>query len=196
MAAIAVEFEALYPDVQPEEVRARMTAAGGHCVVPRRLMRRQVLYPPKDPNLTSPYLWVRVRDEGDKVTASVKGHDGSTNIAAQTEVSITVDSYDKALAFAESLGCVKKSYQENYRETWDVDGAEVVIDEWPYMEPYVEIEADSEEHVRAVSEKLGFVYADALFENVITLYHRKYGWPHKQVTTLPRITFDDPNPFV
>jgi len=191
-----IEFEALYPNVDETKLRQQLLDLGGVCSVPRRLMRRQVLYPPKDPNRTLPFLWVRVRDEGDKITASVKGHDGSDSITAQTEVSIKVDSYQKAIDFALALGCTKKTYQENYRETWILDGAEIVIDEWPYLEPYVEIEAESEEKVKQVSEQLGFDYQQAIFTNVVELYHRKYGLEHKAITKTPKIVFDQPNPFV
>lgn len=139
---------------------------------------------------------MRVRDEGDKITASVKGHDGSNNIAAQTEVSIKVDSYQGAIDFALAIGCKTKTYQENYRETWMLNGAEIVIDEWPYLEPFIEIEADSEGKVKEASQQLGFDYTTAIFSNVIELYHRKYGWEHQKITTTPKIIFDEPNPFI
>lgn len=191
-----IEFEALYPNVVIADVQVALQAAGATCTVPRRMMRRQVMFPPQNPNRVVPHLWVRVRDEGDKITASVKGHDGTDSITAQTEVSITVDSFEQAVAFAEAIGCTKKTFQENYRETWDLDGAEIVIDEWPYLEPYIEIEADSEEKVQQVSATLGFDYANALFTNVIELYHRKYGLPHKQIVGREELVFDQPNPFI
>lgn len=191
-----IEFEALYPNVDIAALKQKLQSLGGVCSVPRRLMRRQVLELSEERAHKEPYMWVRIRDEGDKITASVKGHDGTDAITAQTEITLVVDSYERAVEFMLELGCIAKSYQENYRETWMLDGAEVVIDEWPYLDPYIEIEAASEEKVKEVSQRLGFDYATAIFSNVIELYHRTYGWEHRAISTYPKIVFDQPNPFV
>jgi len=140
--------------------------------------------------------WLRVRDEGDKITMSLKIVDGD-KIESQKEICLKIDDFNEGVKFLESIGAKQKAYQESYREFWLLDGVEVTIDEWPYLEPYVEVEAKSEEEVRRVSEKLEFDYSQALFCSVDILYNKKYGTPLEIINHHTKIiTFNDPNPFL
>jgi adenylate cyclase, class 2 len=95
------------------------------------------------------------------------------------------------------LGAPKKAYQENRRELWTLGGVEITIDEWPFLEPFVEIEGSSEGIVKQTSEMLGFDYGNALFCSVTTLYSKKYGLPDTTINNdIPRIVFDMENPFL
>ena len=97
----------------------------------------------------------------------------------------------------ESIGCEKKAYQESKRESWELDNVDITIDEWPFLEPYVEIEGKSEEKVKQVAEKLGFEYAKALFCSVDTLYNKKYGVSEDIINNhTPEIIFSGKNPFI
>jgi len=78
-----------------------------------------------------------------------------------------------------------------------IDGLEITIDEWPFLEPFVEIEGDSEESVKNVAEKLGFNYKDALFCSIDTLYSKKYNLSENVINNrTPKIVFDMKNPFI
>ena len=140
--------------------------------------------------------WLRVRDEGDKITMSLKVVDGAS-IENQKETQLVVDNFDSAVSLLESIGCENKAYQETKRELWEVDGVEVTIDEWPFLEPFVEIEGKSEEDVKGVSEKLGFDYSQAKFGAVDTLYAERYGITEDQINNhTPKILFEGKNPFI
>lgn len=79
----------------------------------------------------------------------------------------------------------------------DLDGVEVVIDEWPFLYPYIEIEGDSEYRVRSTAEKLGFDYKDAYFGSVDGLYAKEYGISEDKINNhTPEITFGIKNPFI
>ena len=96
-----------------------------------------------------------------------------------------------------TLGGDKKSYQENKRELWKLDDVEITIDEWPFLEPYVEIEGIYEEAVKNMAQQLGFNYAEALFGTVTTIYSKKYGIPEETINNkIPKIVFEMENPFV
>jgi len=87
-------------------------------------------------------------------------------------------------------------YQETKRELWILDGAEVTIDEWPFLEPLVEVENDSEENVRLVSEKLGFNWGEAVFGPIGRVYKMKYKiGPSIFEGEDMRLTFEGKNPF-
>ena len=94
------------------------------------------------------------------------------------------------------IGCEQKSYQETKRELWRLDDADITIDEWPFLEPFVEIESSSEEVVKDVSKKLNFNYDDSLFCAVGKLYQMKYGIHPDAINGLEKLVFDRDNPFL
>ena len=73
---------------------------------------------------------------------------------------------------------------------------EIMIDEWPFLEPLVEVEGKSEEEVKKVSKKIGFDYSKALFCPAGKLYQMKYNIPDDKINTAPKIVFDMQNPFI
>ncbi len=78
-----------------------------------------------------------------------------------------------------------------------MNGVEITIDEWPYLEPFVEIEGPNETAVRQVAEKLGFDWPQAKFCAVGTLYSEKYGLSLDRINNhTPRIVFNEKNPFI
>jgi len=52
------------------------------------------------------------------------------------------------------------------REVWKRDGVEATIDTWPGLNPFVEVEAETEEVVQKVSEELGFDFKEAVFGSI------------------------------
>lgn len=193
-----IEFEATFPDINKEEIRERLRNSGANLAYPERLMKRVVFYHPD----REEHSWIRVRDEGDKITLSYKSMpDRAEKIEEQKEICLEIDSFEAAKEFLLAIGCEQANYMETKRETWNLAGAEIVIDEWPYLRPFVEIEGGSEEAVRSVSENLGFDYAKAIFGNVYALYSLEYDIPIpalKQIIEKDRLplTFESPNPFL
>jgi hypothetical protein len=61
----------------------------------------------------------------------------------------------------------------------------------------VEVEGKSEDEVRQVSKKLGFIYSQAIFGAVDILYHKKYGLTPEYINNkIKRITFNGTSPFL
>lgn len=187
-----IEYEATFTNINKDEVRARLKAAGAVLIKPEVLMKRKSFTPPNEKDIE--YSWTRVRDEGDRITMSFKTIKGD-EIEDQKEEMVVIDDFQAGVDFLLALGCREKAYQESKREIWHLDGTEVCLDEWPFLEPYVEIEGESEAAVRAAAEKLGFDYSLAKFCSVAVLYAEKYNISAADVSnSIPRITFDK-NPF-
>ena len=188
-----IEYEATFTNIRKDEIRLILKKAGASLIKPEFMQKRVCLDLPSGHQIKG--AWLRVRDEQDKITMSYKEVNG-TKIENQKEICLKIDNFNEGVKFLEAIGAKQKAYQESYREFWLLDGVEVTIDEWPYLEPYVEVEGKSEIEVKRVSEKLGFDYSQALFCSVDTLYNKKYGTPidiiNKQTK---KITFSDPNPF-
>ena len=86
-------------------------------------------------------------------------------------------------------------YQETLRETWKFQSAEITIDTWPGLETYSEIEAQSEEQVREIAQKLGFEWEKKIITSAQELFMNTYGLSHDETAKkLEHITFEQ-NPF-
>lgn len=158
------EIEVKFLDVDHEEVRKKLVSAGATCEHPMRLMRRAIIdYPDRRLQTSSDtgWGWVRVRDEGDKITCTYKriAEDGKDTTH---KIEFAVSSYENAVQLFEAIGLVKHSEQEIKRETWKLNYVEVVLDEWPWMPPYIEIEGPSEPTIQATAKELGFNWQKAL----------------------------------
>lgn len=189
-----IEYEAMFGDINKEEMHQRLTDAGAILVRPEFLQKRIVFMMPRGHEVKGG--WLRVRDEGDKITMTLKVVDGD-GIENQKEILLAVDSFERAEEFLIMLGCEKKSYQENKRELWKLNHVEISIDEWPFLEPFVEIEGDSEKSVQEAARALSLDYRNALFGTVTILYHKKYNIPEAVIgNQTPQIIFDGENPFV
>lgn len=188
-----IEYEATFTNINKDEVRERFLQAGATLVRPEYLQKRIPFYLPKEKHRDD--AWLRVRDEGDKITLSLKVIDGD-KIEDQKEICLEINNFEDAVELLKAIGCEPKSYQETKRELWKLDGVDITIDEWPFLEPFVEVEGDSEEVVKKVSEKLGFNYADALFCAVGKLYQMKYGISPDGINGFKKLVFDMENPFV
>jgi len=188
-----IEYEATFANINKDQVREKLKQAGAKLMKPEIVMKRVVLWMPKGHEIEGG--WLRVRDEGDKITMTFKVVDGN-EIHNQKEINLTIDNFNNGVAFLESVGAKRKSYQETKREIWMIGNVEVMIDEWPYLEPFVEVEGKSEEEVQKVSEKLGFDYAQAKFCAVDTLYYEKYKVTKDYIdNNIAKITFEMENPF-
>jgi len=184
-----IEFEAKFLNIDKEEIRSILRQKGATLVRSEYGQRRYNFHLPKENRSND--AWLRVRDEGDKITLALKMITGS-NIEDQKEIQLKIDSFDNAIKLLESIGCEKKAYQESKRELWKMKEVEITIDKWPGLEPFVEIEGQSEDDVKMCAEILGFNYKTALFSSVGRVYKIKYGISLDEIEQkVGDITFDN-----
>ncbi|MCA9379070.1 class IV adenylate cyclase [Candidatus Dojkabacteria bacterium] len=189
------EFEATFSIESKDVIRKQLKSIGAKMVKEEFKQTRAVFNLPTGHEIENG--WLRVRDEQDKVTMSLKVVKNNTTIANQKEIELRVNSFDDASALLTAIGCKAKSYQENLRERWELGDVEITIDEWPFLDPYIEIEGSSEEQVREVAEQLGYDWKEAYFGSVDYIYAQKYGVPEDTVNNhTPEIKFDMDNPFL
>lgn len=186
------EIEAKFLNINLEEVRAKLSAVGAEQLTQMRPLRRTIL---ETPEMRAKGAFVRIRDEGDKITAVYKQH-AKPELGGATEISLIVDNFEAAIDLFRAVGVVYKSYQETKRETWQLDGAVVTLDVWPWLEPLVEIEGESEGTVQKVATSLGFNWSEAAFGGIMVAYQRKYPNmdPKASIIDLAEVKFDDPLP--
>jgi len=182
-----VEIEAKWIVSDWVGMRQRLMQVGAKLVAPERLMRRRPFAYP-DNRLERIGAWVRVRDEGDKVTLSYKQL-RDRSLTGTREVTVVVSDFERTCELLKAIGLEAKSYQETRRETWRLGECEVTLDTWPWIPPVVEIEAGDEATVQAGAAALGFVWAAALHGSIENVYQRYYDVTESEVTDWPEISF-------
>jgi adenylate cyclase class 2 len=188
-----IEYEATFLNIDKDDIRNKLKLAGASLIKPEFLQKRVVFNLPEEHKIKGAFL--RVRDESDKITMSLKIMDGE-KIENQRELCLEINSFADGVEFLKTIGCERKAYQETKRELWILNGVEVTIDEWPFLEPFVEIEGKNENEVKEISLSLGFDYSKALFCGVDTLYNLKYGISQDTVNNeIKEVVFGSENPF-
>ena len=180
-----VEIEAKFLDINPEEIRGKLKKLGARMVYPERLMRRKVFEHPTNKEND----WIRVRDEGDKITLSYKKL-FDRSLHGTKEVVVEISDFEKACDILQGAQLRFVSYQETKREKWELGGSEITIDTWPWIPTFVEIESASEEKVKEVAERLRFRWEDALHGSVETAYQKYYNVSEEEVDDWPKIVFE------
>jgi adenylate cyclase class 2 len=189
------EIEAKFLNVDFDDIRQRLTELGAVCEQPMRLMRRMLV----DIHRRTPEedwsSFLRLRDEGDKVTLTLKEFREKT-VTGASEREIIVSDFDETREILEAVGLKFATFQESKRETWHLGDVEVVLDEWPWLDPYIEIEGDNEESLKRVAAKLGFDWSDAVFGATNSAYAAQYpdGRDTKSLIDIPEIRFGAPLP--
>jgi len=166
---VPIEHEAKVLDVDLIETAALILAKGGEQVGETKLMRRYV-YDITPGDLSK---WIRLRDTGDETTLCAK-EIRSDAIDGTHEVETTVGDFAATNELLALMGFAPKSYQENRRTSFVLDGARLEIDEWPLIPPYLEIEADTQDDVLRVAGLLGYDESQLTGENTMKVYGR-YG---------------------
>lgn len=187
------EIEVKFLNVDFDEVRATLTRLGAQMQQPMRLMKRVLS---ENELLRNEHrdAFIRLRDQGDKVTLTLKEFT-SQSLSGAREHEVEVGDFDTMLEILKDIGLPPITFQESKRETWMLGDVEIVLDEWPWLNPYIEIEGESEEIVKKTAADMGFDWADAVFGSVDEAYIRQY--PHMKgrgVIDLPEVRFSDPLP--
>ena len=186
------EFEAKFYPVKKEDNRKKLNDLGAIMIYPEYLQKRVVYSNPSDLEGS----WARVRQEYDKITMSLKRVIGNS-INDQKEIELVINDFQNASDLLSTLGCKQKAYQETKREKWALDGAEIVIDTWPFLEPLIEIEAENEKNVINTSKKLGFNFDNAIFGAIDVIYEKVYGITKEKINNqTSKIIFEMENPFL
>ena len=179
---MSTEFEAKVLDIDPAQMTASILSRGGQQRGETLLQRRHVYdITPGDES-----RWIRLRDTGAGVTLAVKeiAHDG---IDGTDEVEVGVHRFETTDELLGRLGFTARSYQENRRTSFELDGARLEIDEWPLIPPYLEIEAGSRDEVVRVAALLDIPEEALTGENTVKAYAR-YGI---DLFTHPQLRFGD-----
>lgn len=165
------EYEAKFLNINARRIKKILISLGAKLVKPRKLLKRVIF---ENEILKAQHSWIRLRDEGGKITLTLKQVTDSSTIQGTKELEIVVDDFSKTDRFLEAIGLERKRYQENYREEWRLNNIKFDFDTWPDIPTFLEIEGHDELSVKSAAEKLGFDYKKAKFGSIDTLYLQEY----------------------
>jgi len=186
------EIEAKFVNVDHDDIRTRLTAIGAILEQPMRLMKRVVI---EDAAMKANNSFVRIRDQGDKITLTYKQFDELSATGAK-EIEVVVSNFEDTVSLFAAAGLPHGSYQETKRETWKLGSTEIVLDIWPWLNPYIEIEGESEEIIKDVAAQLKLQWTDAVFGDVMAAYQVQYPHLgiHDTVGDIAEVKFEKPLP--
>ncbi len=187
------EIEAKFLDADHDALRAKLKELGAECVQPMRVMKRQGFDFPDGRLRDKNNGWVRVRDEGDKITMSYKQLN-NRELDGTHEVQVTVDDFESAGHFLQAIGMERNVYQVTKRESWKLGEIEIELDEWPWAKPYVEMEGPDEAGLKGLAAKLGLDWGKVCHGSVEIVYRGEYDVTDEDIYSIPTINFDDPVP--
>jgi len=181
------EFEIVFREINIEKIRKKLIELGAKCVKENYLMKRNVF----ESNFNKKNSFFRIRDEWDKITCTYKEiSDWKLDIKSVKEIEVEISDYENMINIFWKIWLKQKSYQENYRETWKIENeVYFMIDIWPWLKPYLEIEWESEEIVKKYSKKLWFDYKKWLFWTVCEVYNEELWLSNDYINNLEIIDF-------
>lgn len=117
--------------------------------------------------------WIRLRQTGDETTITIKkivDSKGEYELDAVEELEFNVPDIETGKAFLEDLGYFFARHQIKMRIAYDYKNTEIVIDKWPMLNPYVEIEGSTADEINEAVEMLGYNVEDAIIINTDDVY--------------------------
>ena len=141
----------------------------------REILNNQTLEANMKKFLINPNKWVRLRKSNDKIELTTKHilNKKNNNYQNVIETEIEVSSFEEANNLLESIGICKRNYQEKIRYSFVYKDAQIEIDIWPMLDPYLEIECDNNKTIEEILEKLGLLENEIVSTNTESLYKRK-----------------------
>lgn len=166
------EIEVKFLDIEALHMEKKILEIGAKKAFDRVYKIKVFDYP--DLRLDKDYSWLRLRDEGDKVTLTFKkrlgARDGVKNDDGMLEHEIVVSDFDQTAKIFESIGLALKFYEEKRRIRYLLEDIEFDIDFCPALKPYLEIESDDWAKIDRAISLLGLDPKDKKMYSTMQIY--------------------------
>jgi adenylate cyclase class 2 len=170
---MAVEIEAKMTVESFDVVRARLCEVGA--AGPVEHLEVNTFFDTEDRSLLAADEGLRLRL--DRLVAAgtsrhiitYKGPRRMGPLKSREEIEVEVSDPDAAASLVERLGYLRTLSFEKRRESWELEGCKVELDELPHLGKFVEIEGPDEASVMRVRERLGLASRPIVKSGYISL---------------------------
>lgn len=123
----------------------------------------------------NPNKWLRLRQSNNKIELTLKHvyQKNKGKIQKVKEFEVNTSNLEETNQILENMGIVRRNYQEKIRHSYVYKEAEIEIDEWPMLKPYMEIECDNEETIQEIINLLNLTNNEIVSLNTEQLYKRE-----------------------
>ncbi len=150
-----------------EDIRKRLIAHGVRLKTDR-LLERNVRFDTPGRELAGKKHVLRLRQDN-RATLTFKRPLGQ--VETREEFEIEIDDFESGRKILEALGYTVTTIYEKYRETYQIDPNQVMLDELPFG-CFVEIEGPSIESIRHLSDQLGLPWERRVQASYLELFDR------------------------
>ena len=122
------------------------------------------------------FKWIRLRQDGEIVEITIKyiySNKANYNIDEVKEIEIKTDNFEMANKLIEEMGYYRKKLAEKKRDSYSYQGMDIEIDEWPLLEPYIEIEGSNIDKIYELANLLGYSKEQTRVMNTEDVYLEK-----------------------
>ena len=162
-----MEIEAKFYLRHLEDIRKRVIAHGA-LLKTDRLFERNLRFDTPDRELAGKKHVLRLRQDN-RATLTFKRPRGQ--VETREEFEIEIDDFESGRKILEALGYTVTTLYEKYRETYQIDFIQVMLDELPFG-CFVEIEGPSIEAIRQMSDQLGLPWERRVQASYLELFDR------------------------
>lgn len=156
---MAQEIEAKIKVESFGPIRAKLQAAGARFI--GDYLETNVMFDTEDRTLLAADQGLRVRcarnvaDKCEQCTMTYKGPRGHSSMKSRPETELQVYDFHAAIELLEQLKYVQVLSFEKRRQSWELGGCKVELDELPHLGCFLEIEGATEPAIRDVQKSLG-----------------------------------------
>jgi adenylate cyclase class 2 len=187
-----IEFEGRILDINYTVLISKIKSIGGKLKTPLTLYRRSVF------GLCDfKRGFVRVRDEGDKITMTAKIYK-NPDFPEEYELQLK-DNFEHGQAFLEALNLNKKAYHETMREKWTIPSGktskelcEIAIDYIPGLPIYAELECKTKSDLHKTAKLLNIPIKDLMYGGYGNVFVHYYNMTENEINNIiPSLTFEN-----
>lgn len=180
------EVEVRFLNIDPQQLKAKLSSL--KAIDKGEKFLEEVIFYDKDLTWSKQGQFVRLRGDGDQTTMCYKRHSYTDNHANKTlEIELIIKDFAKGEEFLKNIGLIPFRKQQKKRHSFILNNVIVDIDIWPKLPPYVEIEGESMEDIKAAAIELGFDWQDVIHEDAKVVIEKYY---HIPVSKLRYFTFE------
>ena len=167
------EIEIKILGIDPEEISRKLVDLGAHKEFDGLIKTK---YFDKDHEIRDRGDLLRVREfEGSHTEVTYKTNKRiEDGFKIYDEFELASPEFEEACSFFEALGYSTSCYFEKRRTVFSLEQAEIVIDEYPQLKPFIEIEAEDPKTIEELIVKLGLTQNEKSSHTINGLLKEKY----------------------